>query len=113
MARSLLECRPALITCTCVASPQSNNSHSPSQTTATALTERFNVGFPEPVPSVITFGIHYDNTLSRTNGQTRPPGALERRKFSQSQKTEHNDRIRRIHCSRATSATEKCTLFPE
>jgi hypothetical protein len=87
MARSLLECRPALITCTCVASPQSNNIHSLSQTTATALTERFNVGFPEPVPSVITFGIHYDNTLSRTNGQTGQSAALEQRDFSRSRKT--------------------------
>src|SRR5262245_6477989 len=46
---------PARAIWVCVPSPQSNSHHSPSPTTASALTLRRSVGLPELVPSGIIF----------------------------------------------------------
>src|SRR6266702_115816 len=61
-AERRLGLRPARAICVWVPSPQSNNSHSASRATASALTLRFRVGLPELVPRGITLIGVYNNT---------------------------------------------------
>src|SRR5262249_36509552 len=60
--------RPARAICVWVPSPQSNSHHSPSPTTARALTLRYSVGFPELVPSGIIFISKREYGINGNNG---------------------------------------------
>src|SRR5215813_6187728 len=55
----------------CVPSPQSNSHHSPSLTTASALTLRCSVGLPELVPSGMIFIAEREYGKDGNNGTAR------------------------------------------
>src|SRR5262245_52733030 len=62
---------PARAIWVCVPSPQSNSHHSPSPTTASALTLRCSVGLPELVPSGMIFITKREYGKDGNNGTVR------------------------------------------